>query len=108
MTWGRSVIFSGYSGLLTNKTDHYDIAEIFFKVALNTITLTLVLQGQNDIVLVCKKHNIYSLRNLLPTIQLEIVNKQTTSLYSSSLFNTMGLNSYSRPISKTIDVTLYN
>jgi hypothetical protein len=25
----------------TNKTDHHDITEILFKVALNTITLTL-------------------------------------------------------------------
>ena len=26
-----------FSGLLTNKTDHHDIAEILLKVALNTI-----------------------------------------------------------------------
>jgi len=26
---------------LANKTDHHDISEIFFKVAFNTITLTL-------------------------------------------------------------------
>ena len=31
----------GYS---TNKTDHHDIAEILLKVALNTMTLTLILK----------------------------------------------------------------
>jgi hypothetical protein len=41
VTCGRSVVFSGYS---TNKTDHHDIAEILLKVALNTMTLTLILK----------------------------------------------------------------
>jgi len=36
VTCGRSVDFS------TNKTDRHDITEILFKVALNTITLTLI------------------------------------------------------------------
>jgi hypothetical protein len=31
------VVFSGYSGFSTNKTDHHDKAEILLKVALNTI-----------------------------------------------------------------------
>jgi len=31
------VIFPGYSGSSTNKTDRHDIAEILLKVALNTI-----------------------------------------------------------------------
>jgi hypothetical protein len=35
--------FSGYSGFPSNKTDRHDTTEIFLKVALNTITLTLVL-----------------------------------------------------------------
>jgi hypothetical protein len=34
---GRSVVFSGYSGFLTNKTDYHDITEIFLKVVLNII-----------------------------------------------------------------------
>ena len=37
VTWGRSVVFSA-----TNKTDSYDITEILLKVALNTITLTIL------------------------------------------------------------------
>jgi hypothetical protein len=37
MTYGRSVVFSEYSGFLHNKTDHHDITEILLKVALNTI-----------------------------------------------------------------------
>jgi hypothetical protein len=32
------VVFPGDSGSSTNKTDHYNIAEILLKVALNTIT----------------------------------------------------------------------
>ena len=40
VTYGRSVVFSGYSGFPWKKTDHHDIAEILLKVALNTITLT--------------------------------------------------------------------
>jgi len=35
-----SVVFYGYSGFSTNKTDRHDITEILLKVALNTITLT--------------------------------------------------------------------
>ena len=38
---GNSVVFSGYSGFPTNKTDWHDITEILLKVALNTIILTL-------------------------------------------------------------------
>ena len=34
MTCGRSVVFSEYSGVSTNKTDHHDITEILLKVAL--------------------------------------------------------------------------
>jgi hypothetical protein len=37
VTCGRSVGFSGYPVLSTNKTDRHDIHEILFKVALNTI-----------------------------------------------------------------------
>jgi hypothetical protein len=37
----RSVVFSGYSGFLHNKTDSHNIIEILLKMALNTITLTL-------------------------------------------------------------------
>jgi hypothetical protein len=37
VTCGRSVVFSGYSGSSTNKTDHHDITEILMKVALYTI-----------------------------------------------------------------------
>jgi hypothetical protein len=29
------VLFSGYSGVLTNKSDRHDIAEIFLRVVLN-------------------------------------------------------------------------
>jgi len=32
----RSVVFSGYSGSSTNKTDHHDITDILLKIALNT------------------------------------------------------------------------
>jgi len=39
VTCGRSVVFSVFS---TNKTDHHDKTEILLKVALNTITLTLI------------------------------------------------------------------
>ena len=35
--------FSGYSGFPSNKTDRHDTTEILLKVALSTITLTLVL-----------------------------------------------------------------
>jgi len=36
VTGDRSVVFSGYSGFLTNKTDIHDITEILLKVALST------------------------------------------------------------------------
>jgi len=36
VTWGRSVVFCGYSGFL-----YHDIAEILLKVVLNTIKLTI-------------------------------------------------------------------
>ena len=39
VTCGRSVVFSGYSVCSTNKTDHHDIDELLFKVALDTTTL---------------------------------------------------------------------
>ena len=38
VTCGRSVVFSGYSGSSTNKTDRHDKTEILMKVALNTIS----------------------------------------------------------------------
>ena len=41
MPCSRSVVFSGYSGFPTNKTDRHDITDILLKVALSTITLTL-------------------------------------------------------------------
>ena len=42
VTCGRSVVFSGYSGLLhQKKTDCHYITGILLKVALNTMTLTL-------------------------------------------------------------------
>jgi hypothetical protein len=41
VTCGRSVVFYRYS---TNKTDRHYITEILLKVALNTITLTQILQ----------------------------------------------------------------
>ena len=41
VTCNRLVVFSGYSGSSTNKTDCHIITEILFKVVLNTITLTL-------------------------------------------------------------------
>jgi hypothetical protein len=34
--YDRSVVFSGYSGCSTNKTDRHDITEILLKVALST------------------------------------------------------------------------
>jgi hypothetical protein len=34
------VVFFGYSVFYTNKTNQHDIAEILFKVALNTISQT--------------------------------------------------------------------
>jgi hypothetical protein len=37
------VVFSGYSGFFTNKTDRHDINEIFLKAALNAIPVTLTL-----------------------------------------------------------------
>jgi hypothetical protein len=40
VTFGRSVVFSGYSGSSTNKPERHDIPEILLKVALNIITLT--------------------------------------------------------------------
>jgi hypothetical protein len=44
VTYTRSVVFSGYSGLPnTNKTDCHDITEILLKMVLNIITLTLPL-----------------------------------------------------------------
>jgi hypothetical protein len=45
MTSGRSVVFSGYSGFSTKKTDYHDITEILLKVALNTITLPEVIDN---------------------------------------------------------------
>ena len=41
-------VFSEYSVSSTTKTDHHDIAEIFLKVALNTIALTLLVQYKNS------------------------------------------------------------
>jgi len=32
VTFDRSVVFSGYYGFLSNKTDHHDIAKILLKV----------------------------------------------------------------------------
>ena len=43
MTCDRLVVFSGYSGSSTNKTDRDDITEIVLKVALNTINQTCLL-----------------------------------------------------------------
>jgi hypothetical protein len=40
VTCDRSVVFSGYSGYTTNKSDRHNITEILLKDALNTITLT--------------------------------------------------------------------
>jgi hypothetical protein len=39
VTYDRSLVFSGYFGFFTNKTDRHDITEILLKVALSTITL---------------------------------------------------------------------
>jgi hypothetical protein len=36
------VVFYGYSGSSTNKTDRHDITEILLKVALNTTSLAYV------------------------------------------------------------------
>jgi hypothetical protein len=41
VTCNRSVVFSGYSGFSTNKTDCHNITEILLKVVLNTINLNL-------------------------------------------------------------------
>ena len=41
MTCGRSGVFSAYLVSSINKTDRHNITEIFLKVALNTITLSL-------------------------------------------------------------------
>ena len=38
VTWGMSVVFSGYSGSSINKPGRHGITEILLKVALNTIT----------------------------------------------------------------------
>ena len=40
VTCDRSVVFSGYTGYYTNKTDRHDITETLLKVALNTINQT--------------------------------------------------------------------
>ena len=40
--WDRSVVFSGTPIASTTKTDRHDITDILLKVALNTITLTLL------------------------------------------------------------------
>ena len=40
MTCDRSVVFSGFFGFPTNKTDCHDITEILLKVELNTIKQT--------------------------------------------------------------------
>jgi hypothetical protein len=37
------VVFCGYFGSSTNKTDGHDIAEILLKVAINTIATTMYL-----------------------------------------------------------------
>jgi len=37
----RSVIYSGYSGFLTNTTDFHDTTEILLKVKLNSISISL-------------------------------------------------------------------
>ena len=49
----RSVGFSVYSDFLHNKTSHHDITEIFLKVALNTITLTLYNTGVVSLGIIC-------------------------------------------------------
>jgi hypothetical protein len=47
VTCDRSVVFSGYSGLIHKKTDCHDIAEILLKVALNTINLNQTRKSLN-------------------------------------------------------------
>jgi hypothetical protein len=42
-----------YSDFLHNKTSHHDITEIFLKVALNTITLTLYNTGVVSLGIIC-------------------------------------------------------
>jgi len=42
VTFGSSVVLSEYSGSSTNKTGRHDLADILLKVALNTITITLI------------------------------------------------------------------
>ena len=43
VTCDRSVVFLGYCISPTNKADSHDITDILLKVALNIITLTLIL-----------------------------------------------------------------
>jgi hypothetical protein len=40
VTCDSSVVFSGYSGFLHNKTDNHEITEISLKMVINTIALT--------------------------------------------------------------------
>jgi hypothetical protein len=48
MRFGRSVISLGTPVFSTNKTDRHETTEIFLKVALNTIILTLTLKLVNN------------------------------------------------------------
>ena len=59
MTCGRSVVFSGYSGFLPNKTDRHDITDIVLKVALSTIAITQY--NGPDCMIAQKEHVLFML-----------------------------------------------
>jgi len=42
LSWSRSVVFSGYSVSSTDQNDSHEITEKLLKVALNTITMTML------------------------------------------------------------------
>ena len=59
VTCGRSVVFFRYFDSSTNKTDHHDITEILLKVALNTITLALIIDLKADY-----KHKVMTISHM--------------------------------------------
>jgi hypothetical protein len=87
MWWGlsvtcdRLVVFSGYSGSSTNKTDCHIITEILFKVALNTITLTLYHSNEFPQVVAMISLFHYNIKYILDIIDSTLSENSHSSLH---------------------------
>ena len=67
VTCDRSVVFSGYTGYYTNKTDRHDITETLLKVALNTINQTPTLNTDQKLSKVDDRLNASVKHNFMDT-----------------------------------------